>query len=91
MTLKLRQGQVWKHGDEFIRIVKLERLEVSYLTFTKLKAGGGKHHHTSKKDFCRLLKNCTLLAAKPARPVADKLNDPLPSLGLNAPSSPAAE
>ena len=30
MTLKLRQGQVWKHGSEFIRIVKLERLEYSH-------------------------------------------------------------
>jgi hypothetical protein len=37
------------------------------------------------------LKGCTLLAAKPARPAADKQNDPLPSLGLHAPSRPAAE
>lgn len=91
MALKLQQGQVWKHGDEFIRIVKLERLEVGYMTFKQLKAGTGRHHHTSKKDFCRLLKDCTLLAAKPARPAADKPTDPLPSLGLNAPLNPAAE
>ena len=30
MTLKLQQGQVWKRGDEFIRIVHLARLEVGY-------------------------------------------------------------
>ena len=66
MALKLRQGQVWKHGDEFIRIVHLERLEVRYKTFQNLKTGEGKHRHTSKKDFCRLLKNFTLLAPKPA-------------------------
>ena len=71
MALRLRQGQVWKHGEEFIRIVHLERLEVGYMTFKKLKPGTGQHHRTSKKDFCRLLKDCTLLAPKPAGPVAD--------------------
>lgn len=62
MTLKLRQGQVWKRGDEFIRIVRLERLEVGYKTFKDLKTGEGKHHRAGKKDFCRLLKSATLLA-----------------------------
>lgn len=90
MALKLRQGQVWKHGDEFIRIVKLERLEVGYMTFKKLKAGEGKHHHTSKKDFCRLLKTCTLLEQKAGRPAAREIN-PLPSLGLSAPLSSDTE
>ena len=65
MALKLQQGQVWKHGDEFIRIVHLERLEVGYKVVTNLKTGDGTHHHTSKKDFCRLLKGCRLLARKP--------------------------
>jgi len=65
MALKLQQGQVWKHGDEFIRIVQLERLEVGYKVVKNLKSGSGEHHHTSKKDFCRLLKSCTLLASKP--------------------------
>jgi hypothetical protein len=61
MSLKLQQGQVWKQGDEFIRIVKLQRLEVKYKTSRNFKAGGGEHHHASKKDFCRLLKSATLL------------------------------
>ena len=64
MTLKLRQGLVWKRGDEFIRIVHLERLEVKYKVLKNLKTGEGKHEHTSKKDFCRLLKECRLLAPK---------------------------
>jgi hypothetical protein len=64
MPLKLQQGQVWKHGDGFIRIVHLERLEVKYKHCKNLKAGKGKHHHTTKKDFCRLLKSATLLAPK---------------------------
>jgi len=64
MVLKLRQGQVWKHGDEFIRIVHLERLEVGYKVSKHLKSGEGEHRRTSKKDFCRLLKTATLLAPK---------------------------
>jgi hypothetical protein len=64
MALKLRQGQVWKHGDEFIRIVQLARLEVGYKVVKDLKTGEGSHHHASKKDFCRLLKSATLLAPR---------------------------
>ena len=69
MALKLRQGQVWQHGDEFIRIVKLERLEVGYKVQKSLKSTAGEHRQTSKKDFCRLLKSAKLLESKtPAKP-----------------------
>jgi hypothetical protein len=67
MGLKLQQGQVWKHGKEFVRIVHLARLEVGYKVMKDLKSGEGAHHHTSKKDFCRLLKSATLLRSKQAR------------------------
>ncbi len=59
MALKLRQGQIWQCGDNYIRIVQLERLEVGYKIIKNLKTGAGKHIVTSKKDFCRLLKTCT--------------------------------
>jgi hypothetical protein len=65
MALKLEQGQIWKKGEEFIRIVRLERLEVGYKTFKDLNTGQGMHHHTTKKEFCRLIKNATLLGLKP--------------------------
>lgn len=67
MGLKLRQGQLWKQGDQFIRIVKLERLAVAYLTFTTPKAGEGKVQHASKKDFCRMLKDAALIDENPGR------------------------
>jgi hypothetical protein len=70
MALKLQQGQVWKHGNEFIRIVHLERLEVAYKVVKNLKSGQGEHRHTSKKDFCRLLKECRLLTPKAAEPLS---------------------
>lgn len=71
MALKLRQGQVWKHGNEFIRIVHLERLEVGYKVVKNLKTGEGTHEHTSKKDFCRLLKSCTLLQPAASKQAED--------------------
>jgi hypothetical protein len=45
-----------------VRIVHLERLEVGYKSFQSLKTQEGVHRHTSKKDFCRLLKGAALLA-----------------------------
>jgi hypothetical protein len=72
MALKLRQGQVWKTEDEFVRIVHLERLEVKYKTMRDLKSGEGEHRTGTKKDFCRLIKNATLLSAKSAEtPVSE--------------------
>lgn len=62
MALKLRQAQVWQRGEEFIRIVKLDRLTVSFKTGKSLKPGAGKHQQASKKEFCRLIKSATLLA-----------------------------
>jgi hypothetical protein len=60
--MKLQQGQIWKCAGAFVRIVHLERLEVGYKSFKNLKTQEGVHQHTSKKDFCRLLKGATLLA-----------------------------
>jgi hypothetical protein len=54
--MKLCQGQVWKQGGEYIRIVRLERLEVEYKSTTSLAGRAGTKIVTSKKDFCRLLK-----------------------------------
>lgn len=59
--MKLQQGQVWKQGDEYIRIVHLERLEVRYKSLLDPSSKDGSHHTTSKKEFCRLIKGATLL------------------------------
>jgi hypothetical protein len=62
--MKLCQAQVWKQGKEYIRIVRLERLEVEYKSMTNLASKQGTLKVTSKKDFCRLLKGARLLAPK---------------------------
>ena len=61
-NLKLEQGQMWRAGDEFFRIVELERLEVVYNANLSPSPIGATRHHVSKKEFCRLIKNATLLS-----------------------------
>jgi len=64
--MKLQQGQIWKcAAGEYVRVVHLERLEVGYKSFKNLKSQEGVHQHTSKKDFCRMLKGATLLTGNP--------------------------
>jgi hypothetical protein len=60
--MKLCQAQVWKKDGQFIRIVRLERLEVEYKLHPSLASKAGTKVVTSKKDFCRLLKGAHLLA-----------------------------
>ncbi len=62
--MKLKQAQTWKCGDGFVRIVDLQRLEVGYKAFKNLKDSTGTHQRTSKKDFCRMLKNATLVTGE---------------------------
>lgn len=64
--MRLCQGQLWKQGDEYLRIVQLERLEVSYKSLPHAASKEGTHHRVSKKVFCRLLKNAQLLPPAPA-------------------------
>jgi hypothetical protein len=68
--MKLCQGQIWKKEKEFIRIVRLERLEVEYKSMTSLAGKEGSRHVTSKKDFCRLLKQARLLQPAESPPDA---------------------
>jgi hypothetical protein len=75
--MKLCQGQVWKQGKEYIRIVRLERLEVEYKSLASLASKAGTKHVTSKKDFCRLLKQARLLAPAKAEHPLTAAPDPL--------------
>jgi hypothetical protein len=59
--MKLQQSQVWKRGGHYLRIVRVERLSVDYKTTHSPHARKGTHHHVTKKEFCRLLKEATLL------------------------------
>ena len=60
--LKLQQDQVWSTGSGYLRIVRLERLSVSYKSLKDLATRDGTHHEVSKKEFTRLIKSATLLS-----------------------------
>ena len=68
--MKLQQGQIWKKGDEYIRIVHLERLEVQYKMMNDLMTKEGTHHHVTKKEFCRVIKGATPVTAADATAAA---------------------
>ncbi len=58
----MQQNQIWKQGDQYLCIVELERLSVSYKAMTDLRTKEGKHFQVTKKEFCRLLKGATLVS-----------------------------
>jgi hypothetical protein len=47
--MKLCQGQIWKQDGKYIRIVRLERLEVEYKSMESLASKAGTKIITSKK------------------------------------------
>jgi hypothetical protein len=87
-VMKLRQGQVWKKGEEYIRIVHLARLEVKYKVMKDLVGREGIQHHVSKKEFCRLLKDAALLTAEEIR--GTRFNSMIENLSPAAPAPSVA-
>lgn len=81
--MKLTQGHVWKCGNTYVRIVHIERLTVDYKAMASLDSKTGTHHQVSKKEFCRMLKGASLIAAE--LPIRDKPADSSPESGT-APS-----
>lgn len=63
--MKLQQGQIWKKGEDYFRIVEWARLSVKYKAMTDPVAGDGAMHTVTKKEFCRLIKGAELLAEEP--------------------------
>jgi hypothetical protein len=63
--MKLYQNQLYKQGDDFIRIVQLERLAVVYKSMKDPIDGEGTTQMVTKKEFCRLIKGAELLDNEP--------------------------
>ncbi|MAS97004.1 MAG: hypothetical protein CMO55_27755 [Verrucomicrobiales bacterium] len=59
--MKLQQNQLWKQGERYFRIVKLERLQVDYKELDAFDPDKGEHHSVSKKEFCRLIKGAEVV------------------------------
>ena len=63
--MKLQQGQIWKQGEDYFRIVEWARLSVKYKVMKDPIAGEGVVLSVTKKEFCRLIKDAELLAEEP--------------------------
>ena len=68
--MKLEQGQIWKTSPDvhshngkslYLRIVQLERLSVDYKEMASPNAADGYHKQTTKKQFCRMIKQGELV------------------------------
>ena len=59
--MKPQQGQIWKQGDDYYRIVEWARLSIEYKLIKDLESGEGTHHSVTKKEFCRLIKGAELV------------------------------
>jgi len=60
--MKLQQDQLYQRGEEYIRIVKLERLAVDYKIITNFAQRDGVHFRMTKKAFCKLIKGLPLVS-----------------------------
>ena len=63
--MKLQQNQLYKQGEDYIRIVELARLAVTYKTMKDPVNGEGATQRITKKEFCRLIKGAVLLDYEP--------------------------
>ena len=60
--MTLEQGQVWKKGEDYLRIVEWSRMEIVYKLMKDMTTRVGTQHRVTKKEFCRMLKGARLLA-----------------------------
>ncbi len=63
--MKLQQGQLWKQGDDYYRIVEWARMAIDYKATKTPSAAEGTRHKVSKKEFCRLIKGAELIESEP--------------------------
>ncbi len=78
--MKLEQGQIWKKGEGYYRIVEWARLSIEYKLMQDPATKEGTLHKVTKKEFCRLLKDAVLV--KP---------EDLPAAGAELSPAPAPE
>lgn len=62
--MKLEQGQIWKQGEAYFRIVTWARESIIYKTLEDPHTKIGTVRTVTKKEFCRLVKGAVLLPRK---------------------------
>jgi hypothetical protein len=85
--MKLEQGQIWKQGEVYYRIVEWARMHIEYKQMKDPATKEGTFHQLSKKEFCRLLKGAVLIPPNKSPNQADEedlpLNDEEAALAMN--------
>jgi hypothetical protein len=79
--MKLEQGQIWKKGDHYYRIVEWARLSIEYKLMQNPATKEGTLHKVTKKEFCRLLKDAVLVKPEDLAAVEAELS-PAPALEI---------
>jgi hypothetical protein len=76
-AMKLEQGQIWKQGEVYYRIVEWARMHIEYKEMKDPATKEGTFHQLSKKEFCRLLKGAALIPPTKSPTQADEEDLPL--------------
>ena len=59
--MRIFQDQLYRKGERFVRLLRVERHEVEFKTTQGDPKGDVEIQTLSKKEFCRLLKGMTLV------------------------------
>ncbi len=85
--MKLEQGQIWKQGEVYYRIVEWARMHIEYKQMKDPATKEGTFHQLSKKEFCRLLKGAVLIPPTKSCTQADEedrsLNEEKTAFSMN--------
>ena len=65
--MKLLEGQLWKVGEEYWRIVYRDNYRVVYKAMVDPETKVGTEHEMKKKEFCRSLQGAELLTPLPQK------------------------
>lgn len=85
--MKLEQGQIWKQGEDYYRIVEWARLSIKYKLMKDPATKVGTMHDVTKKEFCRLIKGAQLLGTNDLAPTPTPDHDEEEDeIGLNSPA-----
>ena len=58
--IKLKQGQIWKRGNEYYRITEWSRMFIRYKLSYSLHGSEESMVEVTKKEFCRIIKGAIL-------------------------------
>ena len=78
--MKLEQGQIWKKGEDYYRIVEWARLAIEYKLMKNPATKEGTLHQVSKKEFCRLLKGAELIQPQKSLLIQEEAEGKIPEL-----------